>query len=60
MKQELGLDAELKLGPSGSFEVAVEGRTVVRKQSLAFPTEREVVDAVARELGGSSSSPVGP
>ncbi len=59
MKQELGLDSELKLGPSGSFEVAVDGRTVVKKQSLAFPTEQEVVDAVSRELG-DSSSPVGP
>jgi len=38
-------------GPSGSFEVAVDGRAVVRKAGLAFPTEQEVVDAVARALG---------
>lgn len=45
------MDAELKTGPSGSFEIAVAGRTVVRKAGLAFPTEQEVVDAVARALG---------
>jgi selenoprotein W-related protein len=47
----LELDSELKPGPSGSFEVAVNGRTVVKKQTLAFPTEKEIVDAVSRELG---------
>jgi selenoprotein W-related protein len=31
--------------------VAVDGRTVVRKAGLAFPTDQEVVDAVARALG---------
>jgi selenoprotein W-related protein len=51
LKEQLDLDAELKVGPSGSFEVAVDGRTVVKKQSVAFPTEQEVVDAVSREVG---------
>ncbi len=51
LKEEFGLDALLQPGPSGSFEVAVDGRTVVRKDGLAFPTEQEVVDAVARALG---------
>ncbi|MBF5041588.1 Rdx family protein [Simulacricoccus sp. 17bor-14] len=51
MKDALDVDAELKTGPSGSFEVSVDGRTVVRKAGLAFPTEQEVVDAVARALG---------
>jgi selenoprotein W-related protein len=45
------LDSELKPGPSGSFEVSVNGKTVVRKETFAFPTEKEVVDAVSRELG---------
>ncbi len=45
------MDSELKPGPSGSFEIAVNGRTVIRKESLAFPTEQEVVDAVAKVLG---------
>ncbi len=41
----------MKYGPSGSFEVSVNGKTVVKKQTLAFPTEQEIVDAVSRELG---------
>ena len=51
LKQELDVEAELMTGPSGSFEVAVNGRSVVKKAGLAFPTEQEVVDAVARALG---------
>ncbi len=54
LKKELNLDSELKVGPSGIFIVAVEGKPVVKKESLAFPTEREIVEAVAREIGGSS------
>jgi selenoprotein W-related protein len=45
------LDSELKPGPSGSFEIAVNGKTVVKKQSLLFPTEKEIVEAVSREIG---------
>ena len=51
MKDELELDSELKPGPSGSFEVSVNGKTVVKKQTQAFPTEHEIVDAVSKELG---------
>ncbi len=51
MKDELELDSQLLPGPPGSFEISVNGKSVVKKESLAFPTEREVVDAVARELG---------
>jgi len=29
----------------------VNGKTVVRKQTLAFPTEKEIVDAVSQALG---------
>ena len=50
LKEELDVDAEMVTGPSGSFEVAVDGRTVIRKASLAFPTEQEIVDAVAKVL----------
>ncbi|WXH30389.1 hypothetical protein WA016_04359 [Myxococcus stipitatus] len=42
----------MKTGPSGSYEVSVNGKVVVRKDSLAFPTDQEVVDAVARALDG--------
>jgi len=51
LKDELELDSELKPGPSGSFEVSVNGKTVVKKQTQAFPTEHEIVDAVSKELG---------
>jgi selenoprotein W-related protein len=50
LKDELDVEAELKPGPSGSYEVAVDGKVVIRKASLAFPTDQEVVDAVARVL----------
>jgi selenoprotein W-related protein len=53
LKKELNLDAELKPGPSGSFFVEVDGRTVVKKDSLAFPTEQQIVEAVSQVLGGS-------
>ena len=45
------MDAELKVGPSGSFEIAVDGKTVLKKETMAFPTEQQVVEAVAKELG---------
>lgn len=51
MKDEFGLDAQLLTGAPGVFEVAVNGRPVVKKAGLAFPTEQETVDAVARALG---------
>jgi len=43
--------AELRPGPSGSYEVAVDGKVVIRKESLAFPTDAEVVEAVDKALG---------
>jgi selenoprotein W-related protein len=45
------VDSELKVGPSGSFEIAVDGKTVVKKESLLFPSDKQVVDAVAKALG---------
>ena len=51
LKEELELESVLKKGPSGSFEIAVNGRVVIRKDSQAFPTEQEVVDAVAKAVG---------
>jgi len=45
------LDAELKVGASGVFEVAVDGKTVVRKETQAFPTEAHIVQEVARVVG---------
>jgi selenoprotein W-related protein len=51
LKEALQLDAELQPGPSGSFDIAVNGKTVWKKETVAFPTEKEVVEAVAREFG---------
>ncbi|NMO15565.1 hypothetical protein HPC49_22925 [Pyxidicoccus fallax] len=51
MKDELDLEAELKPGPSGSYVVAVDGKVVIEKKTLAFPTEQEIVDAVSKVIG---------
>lgn len=48
MKEQLGLDAELKVGPSGSFEVSVDGKVVAKRGFMGFPSEQEIVDAVAQ------------
>ena len=45
------MEAELVPGKPGTFEVDVDGRCVVRKESLGFPTEDDIVDAVGRALG---------
>jgi hypothetical protein len=29
----------------------VNGKTVVKKETFTFPTEKEIVEAVSRELG---------
>ena len=54
LKKELNLDAELKVGPSGSFIVEVDGTPVVKKESFAFPTEQQIVEAVSKVVGGPS------
>jgi selenoprotein W-related protein len=43
------------VGPSGSFIVEVDGKPVVKKESLGFPTEQEIVEAVAKVVGGPSA-----
>jgi selenoprotein W-related protein len=54
LKKELNLDSELKVGPSGSFIVEVDGKPVVKKESFGFPTEQQIVEAVAQVVGGPS------
>lgn len=39
------------MGPSGSFIIDVNGKTVLKKESMEFPTEKAVVDAVSKALG---------
>ena len=48
------MEAKLKVGPSGSYIIDVEGQTVLKKETLAFPTDQEVVAAVAKALGARS------
>lgn len=45
------MDAQLKHGPSGSFEVAVNEQVVARRGFMGFPTETQIVDAVREALG---------
>ncbi len=51
LEKELGVTAELKVGPSGSFFVDVDGKVVVEKRALGFPDEDEIVIAVGKALG---------
>ena len=51
MEKELGVTAELKVGPTGSFFVDVDGRVVIEKKTLGFPDEDEIVSAVGKALG---------
>jgi len=51
LKEELELDAELVKGSGGIFEVSVDGKVVAKKGMIGFPSEIEVVDAVAKALG---------
>ena len=41
----------MKVGPSGSFFVDVDGNVVIEKRTLAFPDEEEIVAAVGKALG---------
>jgi len=42
--------AEMKVGPTGSFFVDVDGRVVIEKRMLGFPDEDEIVAAVRKAL----------
>jgi len=48
LKEELGIDAELKVGSGGIFEVAVDGNVVAKRGFLGFPSEQDIVSAVAQ------------
>jgi selT/selW/selH-like putative selenoprotein len=51
LREALGIEAVLVRGHSGRFEVEVDGKVVLAKGRGRFPTSREVVEAVALELG---------
>jgi selenoprotein W-related protein len=42
------VEAELVVGHSGIFEVAVDGKVAAKRGFLGFPSEHEIVDAVAK------------
>jgi len=41
----------MKVGPTGSFFVDVDGRVVIEKGMLGFPDEDQIVAAVGKALG---------
>jgi hypothetical protein len=43
--------SELAVGTPGSFQVWVDGKVVVEKHLMGFPTEEEIVGAVGAALG---------
>jgi len=49
------VDAELRHGPSGSFEVSVNGKVVSQRGRFGFPSEADIVGAVRQEMGGASA-----
>ena len=51
--EQHGIKAVIKPGPSGSFIVDVDGKVVVEKKTISFPTEEEIVRAVKTILTAS-------
>ena len=41
----------MRVGPTGSFFVDVDGKVVAEKRLQGFPDEEEIVSAVAKALG---------
>ena len=57
MEKKLGIKAELKVGPSGSFMVDVDGAVVAEKRLICgFPSDEEIAAAVAKAIGNSKST----
>lgn len=50
LRKQLGLDAELIAARGGIFEVAIDGKIVVKKSRNGFPDERDIVGAVAAAM----------
>lgn len=51
LREKLGVEVELVKGHGGIFTVAVDEKIVARKTFLGFPSEDEIVAAVAGEIG---------
>jgi len=52
LREELGVEARLLKGHGGVFEVRVGDALVAKKTFDGFPTEDEIVRAVAGAIGG--------
>ena len=47
MKRELGIDADLRVGGRGVFDVSVDGTLIFSKHSAGrFPDEAELVETI--------------
>lgn len=55
LREELGVEASLIKGSGGIFTVAVEGEVVARKTWSGFPSEDEIVHAVAARIEGGGA-----
>ena len=58
LREELGLESRLIKGKNGVFEVRVNERVVAKKGFDGFPTEDEIVRAVAGAVQGRDPSAV--
>jgi predicted Rdx family selenoprotein len=50
LKEQLGVDADLVVGQAGVFEVSVDGKVVVSRTRLGFPSDEDVVGGVRDAL----------
>lgn len=56
LREELGLEARLIMGRGGIFEVRVDDQVVAKKTFDGFPSEDDIVRAVARATGPAAGS----
>jgi predicted Rdx family selenoprotein len=56
LEKKLGIKAELKVGPGGSFAVDVDGAVVAEKHACGFPSEEEIAAAVAKAIGSAKNT----
>ena len=45
------MDSELVVGSNGIFTIAVDEKVVAERSGWGFPSEDQIVDAVAKALG---------
>lgn len=57
LREEFGVDAQMIKGHGGIFEVRVNNAVVSKKTMWGFPSEDEIVHAVAAALNSAGTSP---